>query len=69
MITHDLELPIGYVPITGHGVDALENRKETGSPICLEGEINERLRSYLRSDLHKKNLVGLIELVNNSPRI
>lgn len=39
MKTDDLELPIGYVPITGPGVDALENRKETGSPVDLEGTL------------------------------
>lgn len=61
MKTDDLELPIGYVPITGPGVDAIESRKEIGSPIDLEdtlrapsplimqsvGDLVRRLNEYI----------------------
>lgn len=61
-ITDDLELPIEFVKITGPGVDALDNRKETGSPVCLEGEINKRLRAYIGSAQAKRNHAGLRKL-------
>lgn len=63
-ITDDLELPIGYVKISGPGVDALDNRKETGSPVCLEGEVNRRLRAYIGSDRAKANNAAMRELAD-----
>lgn len=61
-IVDDLELPIEYVKIRGPGVDALENRKETGSPVCLEDEVNRRLRTYIGSERAKRNHAAMREL-------
>lgn len=62
-IIDDAELPITFVPIVGPGVDAFNNRKETSSPVCLEGEVNERLRAYGRSPLGKKNMAALADFI------
>lgn len=40
MKTGNLEFPFKYVPIVGFGVDALENRKEQGSLVDLEYQVN-----------------------------
>jgi hypothetical protein len=68
MKTNDLELPIGYVPITGPGVDALESRKEVGSPICLEDAINRQLRDYLGSPLCLANKAAIRKLIRTPIR-
>jgi hypothetical protein len=42
----DIELPITYIPISGPGVDMLENRKETGQPIAVtETEMRDSYES------------------------
>lgn len=40
---------LDYVKIVGPGVDALENRKEAGSPVDLENEVNAVLRRGLEA--------------------
>lgn len=63
-ITDDLELPIEFMPVNWPGVDALNNRKETGSPVCLEGEVNRRLRTYIGSARSKANNAAMRELIH-----
>jgi hypothetical protein len=53
-----MELPIGYVKITGTAVDALENRKETGSPIDLEDTIKNPPPEFF------KGFSGFIQRLN-----
>lgn len=57
MIVDDLELPIAYVPIKGSGVDALNNRKEAGSPVEITeaelranwGKVREQNLRFLKT--------------------
>ena len=61
-ITHDLELPIAYVPITGPGVETYERRKECGSPV----EITE---AQLRASYEKvkDQVIAGITMLLNAP--
>ena len=63
-IIDSAELPIAHIKLTGPGVDAIENRKEIGSTVCLEDDVNERLRTYGQSELGRRNMAALVEFAN-----
>jgi hypothetical protein len=45
-VTDDLKQSIKYVPIAGPGIDALDRRKEVGSPVDLEPTIKMPPRAW-----------------------
>lgn len=52
-------LDLTYVPITGPGVDALENRKESNREGVTEEQLNIDLRRYMDSGKMRKTAKAL----------